>query len=86
VEGVGAGFLPPLLHRDFYDEAIAIDEEDARETARRLARQEGIFAGTSTGMNVLGALVVASRLGPGKKVVTAAVDTGLKYLAGDLYR
>jgi cysteine synthase A len=54
--------------------------------ARRLARQEGIFAGTSTGMNVLGALVLASRLGPGKKVVTAAVDTGLKYLSGDLYR
>jgi cysteine synthase A len=86
VEGVGAGFAPPLLHRDFYDEVIAIDEADAREMARRLARQEGIFAGTSTGMNVLGALVLASRLGPGRKVVTVAVDTGLKYLAGDLYR
>ncbi len=86
VEGVGAGFAPPLLHRDFYDEAIAIDETDARDMARRLARQEGIFAGTSTGMNVLGALVLASRLGPGKRVVTVAVDTGLKYLAGDLYR
>jgi cysteine synthase A len=86
VEGVGAGFVPPLLHRDFYDEAIAIEEKDARAMARRLARQEGIFAGASTGMNVLGALVVASRLGSGKKVVTAAVDTGLKYLAGDLYR
>jgi cysteine synthase A len=86
VEGVAAGFEPPLLHRDFYDEAIAIDEADARDMARRLARQEGIFAGTSTGMNVLGALVLASRLGPGKKVVTVAVDTGLKYLAGDLYR
>jgi cysteine synthase A len=86
VEGVGAGFAPPLLHRDFYDEAIAIDESDARDMARRLARQEGIFAGTSTGMNVLGALVLASRLGPGKRVVTVAVDTGLKYLAGDLYR
>lgn len=86
VEGVAAGFVPPLLHRDFYDEAIAIDETDAREMARRLARQEGIFAGASTGMNVLGALVMASRLGPGKRVVTAAVDTGLKYLAGDLYK
>ncbi len=86
VEGVAAGFVPPLLHHDFYDEAIAIDEEDARDMARRLARQEGIFAGTSTGMNVLGALVLASRLGPGKRVVTVAVDTGLKYLAGDLYR
>ncbi|HEY7820690.1 MAG TPA: cysteine synthase family protein [Vicinamibacteria bacterium] len=86
VEGVGAGFEPPLLHRDFYDETIAIDEADARDMARRLARQEGIFAGTSTGMNVLGALVLASRLGPGKRVVTVAVDTGLKYLAGDLYR
>ncbi len=86
VEGVGAGFVPPLLHRDFYDEAIAIDEADARDMAQRLAKQEGIFAGTSTGMNVLGALVLASRLGPGKRVVTVAVDTGLKYLAGDLYR
>lgn len=86
VEGVAAGFVPPLLHRDFYDEAIAIDEADARDMARRLARQEGIFAGTSTGMNVLGALVLASRLGAGKRVVTAAVDTGLKYLTGDLYR
>ena len=53
--------------------------------ARRLAREEGIFAGTSTGLNVLAAVQLAGELGPGQTVVTVAVDTGLKYLAGDLY-
>jgi cysteine synthase len=52
---------------------------------RRLAREEGVFAGVSSGMNVVGALALARELGPGKRVVTVAVDTGLKYLAGDLY-
>ena len=53
--------------------------------ARRLAREEGIFAGTSTGMNVAGAVALARELGPGHTVVTVAVDSGLKYLAGDLF-
>ena len=83
---MGAGFLPPLLTPGSYDEARAIDEQEARSTARRLAREEGIFAGTSSGMNVAGALALARELGPGKVVVTVAVDTGLKYLAGDLYQ
>jgi cysteine synthase A len=86
VDGVGVGFVPPLLTRDFYDEALAIEESEARETAKRLARVEGIFAGTSTGLNVAGALRVAARLSPEQTVVTVAVDTGLKYLSGDLYR
>jgi cysteine synthase len=86
VEGIGVGFLPPLLMRDFYDEALAIAEGDARAMAKRLARTEGIFAGTSTGLNVVGALRVAARLSPDDIVVTVAVDTGLKYLSGDLYR
>jgi cysteine synthase A len=85
IEGVGVGFLPPLLDTAYYDEARGIDEAEAREMAWRLAREEGIFAGTSTGMNVTGALAVARELGPGKTVVTVAVDSGLKYLAGDLY-
>ncbi|HLW59490.1 MAG TPA: cysteine synthase family protein [bacterium] len=85
IEGAGAGFLPPLLDAHYYDEARGIDESEARRTARRLARDEGIFAGTSTGMNVAGALQLAQELGPGRVVATVAVDTGLKYLAGDLF-
>jgi cysteine synthase A len=85
IEGIGVGFVPPLLDRDYYDEARGIDEAEAREMARRLTREEGIFSGTSTGLNVVGALQLAVDLGPGHTVVTVAVDTGLKYLAGDLY-
>lgn len=85
VDGVGAGHLPPLLDKAYYDEARAIEEAEAREMARRLAREEGIFAGTSTGMNVAGAVALARELGPGHTVVTVAVDSGLKYLAGDLF-
>jgi cysteine synthase A len=85
VEGIGVGFVPPLLQPDDYDKARGIDETEARAMARRLARTEGIFAGTSTGLNVQGAVALARELGPGKTVVTVAVDSGLKYLAGDLY-
>jgi cysteine synthase A len=85
VEGIAAGFVPPHLTREDYDEARAIDEEDARAFARRLAKEEGIFAGISTGLNVLAACQLASDLGPGRRVATVAVDTGLKYLAGDLF-
>jgi len=85
VEGIGTGFVPPLLDEELYDEARGIDEQEARRTARLLAREEGLFAGTSSGMNVVGALQLAEELGEGKTVVTVAVDTGLKYLAGDLY-
>ncbi len=85
VEGVGIGFLPPLLDRDFFDEARGIDEAEAREMAWRLAREEGIFTGTSSGMNVIGACAIARELGPDHTVVTVAVDSGLKYLAGDLF-
>jgi cysteine synthase A len=86
VEGTGAGFVPPLLTPSEYDEARGIDEGAARVMARRLAREEGIFAGTSTGLNVVGALALAKELGEGKTVATVAVDSGLKYLAGDLYQ
>ena len=86
VEGIGTGFVPPLYDRKIVDEARGIDEEEARAMARRLAREEGIFAGISSGLNVVGALQLAQELGPGHTVVTVAVDSGLKYLAGDLYR
>jgi cysteine synthase len=85
VEGIGIGFLPPLLDRTLCDEARGIDEGESRAMAWRLAREEGIFAGTSSGMNVLGACALARELGPGRTVVTVAVDSGLKYLSGDLY-
>lgn len=86
VEGIGIGYVPPLLDPAFYDEAQSVDEAEARATARRMAREEGIFGGTSSGLNVLGALQLARSLGKGHKVVTVAVDSGLKYLAGDLYK
>jgi cysteine synthase A len=85
IEGVGIGFVPPLLDKSFFDEARGIDEAKARQMAWRLAREEGIFAGTSSGMNVMGAIALARELGVGHTVVTVAVDSGLKYLAGDFY-
>ena len=86
VEGTAAGFWPPHLAKDAFDEARAVDEDEARKMVRRAAREEGIFAGTSTGVNLVGALQLARELGPNKVVATVAVDTGLKYLAGDLYK
>lgn len=85
VEGIGIGYVPPLLDTAFYDEARGIDETEARDMARRLAAEEGIFGGTSTGLNVVGALQLAAELGPGKIVATEACDSGLKYLDGELY-
>ena len=85
VEGIAPGFVPPHLTPGVYDEARAIDENVARAMAHRLAKEEGIFAGTSSALNVVAALQLARELGPGKVVATVAVDTGLKYLAGDLY-
>lgn len=86
VEGIGAGFRPPHLQDGRFDEVRSVDEAAAREMARRLAREEGIFAGTSSGLNVVAALQLARELGTGKTVATVAVDSGFKYLAGDLYQ
>ena len=85
IEGGGAGFWPPLLERDDMDEIITVSDAEAFDTARRAARAEGIFSGPSTGANLSAALAVAKRLGPGRRVVTTQVDSGLKYLAGPLY-
>jgi cysteine synthase len=85
IEGGGAGFWPPLLERDDMDEIITVSDVEAFDTARRAARAEGIFSGPSTGANLSAALSVAKRLGPGRRVVTTQVDSGLKYLAGPLY-
>jgi cysteine synthase len=85
IEGGGIGRRPPQLSPGDYDEVIAIPEAEAFDMARRAARAEGIFSGPSTGANIAAALSVAARLGPGHRVVTIQVDSGLKYLAGQLY-
>jgi cysteine synthase A len=85
VEGIATGGIPPHMKSKPYDEARAVREEDAREMAQRLARDEGLLVGTSSGLNIKAAIDVARELGPGKVVTTVAVDTGLKYLAGDLF-
>jgi len=86
IEGVGIGYAPPLWEPSLVDEIVAVPTDDAKEMARRLAREEGLFAGTSSGANVIAALQVAERLGPGAKVVTLMADSGLKYLNTDVYR
>jgi cysteine synthase A len=85
IEGTGAGFVVPLWTSDLANEIQTVSSPEAMETARHLARDEGIFAGTSTGANVAAALRVAARLGPGHTVVTIAVDSGMKYLSTALY-
>jgi cysteine synthase A len=85
IEGVGAGFVVPLWNDTLADEIQTVSTQEAMATARSLARQEGIFAGTSTGGNVAVALRIAERLGRGQTVVTVAVDSGLKYLSTALY-
>ena len=85
IEGGGSGFWPPLLERDDLDEVRPVSTEDAFAMARRAAREEGLWSGPSTGANLTVALELARRLGPGKRVVTPLVDSGLKYLGGDLY-
>jgi cysteine synthase A len=86
IEGIGIGFIPPLWKPDEVDEILTVTTEDAKAMARRLAREEGIFAGSSTGANVVGALRVADRLGPDATVVTIIVDSGLRYLSTDVFR
>jgi len=85
IEGGGSGFWPPLLERDDLDEVVTVSTADAVAMARRAAREEGLWSGPSTGANLTVALELARRLGPGKRVVTPLVDSGLKYLGGDLY-
>jgi cysteine synthase len=85
IEGGGAGFWPPLLEREDFDEVGAVSTEEAFAMARRAAREEGVFSGPSTGANLFVALALARRLGPGHRVATVQVDSGLKYLAGGVY-
>ncbi len=86
LEGIGAGFIPSICRIDLADEIMAVSDKDAYDTARKLARLEGIFGGTTSGANVWAAIQRARIIGPGKKIVTIIVDSGLKYLDGDLYK
>jgi len=85
VEGVGLGFIPAIYNAKLVDEVITIKESRARQTSRDLALKEGIFCGTSSGMNVAAAIDISKKLGPRSKVVAIACDTGLKYLSEGLF-
>ena len=85
IEGIGAGFVVPLWDPSVVTEIAKVSTEDAMAMARRLAREEALFAGTSTGANILAALDIAGRLGPDATVVTLMVDSGIKYLSTELY-
>jgi cysteine synthase A len=86
IEGVGIGYTPPLLDRTLVDEVVPVATDAAKEMARRLAREEGLFAGTSSGANVIAAIEVGKRLGPDATVATLMCDSGLKYLSTDMHR
>ncbi len=86
IEGVGIGYTPPLWDPSLVDEIIPVRTDDAKEMTRRLAREEALFAGTSSGANVIAAIHVGQRLGPDATVVTLMADSGLKYLSTDVYK
>ena len=85
IEGIGIGRTPPLWDPTLVDGILSVRTGEAEDMARRLAREEALFAGTSSGANVVAAIRVAQRLGPGAKVVTLMVDSGLKYVSTDVY-
>jgi len=85
IEGIGPGFVPPVWSADLADEIIPVSTSDAMSMARRLAREEALFGGTSSGANVVAALRIAERLGPGRTVATLLCDSGLKYVSTELY-
>ena len=85
IEGVGIGYIPPLWEPNLVDEIIPVKTEDAKEMARQLAREEGLFAGTSSGANVLASIRLAEQLGAEANIVTLMCDSGLKYLSTDVY-
>ena len=86
IEGIGIGYVPPLWNPKLVNEIITVSTEEAKAMARRLAREEALFVGTSSGANVVASLKIAERLGPEATVVTVMVDSGLRYLSTDLFR
>ncbi|MCZ0734873.1 PLP-dependent cysteine synthase family protein [Phreatobacter sp. AB_2022a] len=85
IEGIGIGFIPPLWQPSLVNEIHTVSTDEAKAMARRLAREEGIFAGTSSAANVVAALRVAEQLGSGATVATLIVDSGLRYLSTDVF-
>ncbi|MGB9661133.1 MAG: cysteine synthase A [Moorellaceae bacterium] len=86
IQGIGAGFVPKVFRRELVDEIMTVGNEEAMETARRLAREEGILVGISSGAAVYAAVQVARRLGKGKRVLALAPDTGERYLSTELFK
>lgn len=86
IEGIGIGYAPPLFRREEVTSLDAVSSDDANAMARRLAREEAIFGGTSSGANVVAAIRLAQQLGPGHTVVTLIVDSGLRYLTTETFR
>ncbi|WP_163469332.1 cysteine synthase A [Fusobacterium sp. IOR10] len=86
IQGIGAGFIPEVMDVSIMDHVIKVKDEDAFETCRQVAKEEGILFGISTGANIYAAIEVAKKLGPGKKVLTISPDGGEKYLSTDLYK
>ena len=86
IEGIGIGYTPPMWDPSLVDEIVPVPTAEAQAMARRLAREEGLFAGTSSGANVIAAIRVGQRLGPEASVATLLVDSGLKYLSTEVYR
>jgi cysteine synthase A len=86
IEGIGIGFIPPLWNPDEVEEILTVTTDEAMGMARCLAREEAIFAGSSTGANVVAALRIAARLGPKATVATIIVDSGLRYLSTNVFR
>ncbi|AYD41235.1 cysteine synthase A [Clostridium fermenticellae] len=85
IQGIGAGFVPDIYKKELIDEIITITDEEAFEYARRMAKEEGILVGISSGANILAAIRVAQKLGKNSKVITVAPDGGEKYLSMGLY-
>ena len=83
--GIGDGLIPDILNTDIYDEVYVVTDEEALETAKRLAREEGLMCGISSGTNVAAALKLAKKLGPGKTVVTVLPDTAERYFSTPLF-
>lgn len=86
IEGIGVGFIPPLWRPELVNSVERVSTQEAKDMAARLARTRGVFAGTSTGANVVAALRVAERLGPSEVVATLACDSGIRYLSTDVFR
>jgi cysteine synthase A len=85
IQGIGAGFVPSILDRALLDEVALVDDREAYDMKKRLAREEGLLVGISAGANVFAASRVARALGPGKRVLTILCDTGERYFSLDEY-